>query len=91
MDQTVKFDDYVRIESLEEYVLVEQSRTWVQTANRQKDSTWSTAFFSDPAGAVKFRSLGVELSLGEIYAGVDFPEATQTPVVADEPVSTGFE
>lgn len=73
MDQTVKFDDYVRIDSLEEYVIVEQNRMWIQTATRQKDGTWLTAFFSDPAGAVIFKSLRVELPLAEIYAGVEFP------------------
>jgi Uma2 family endonuclease len=76
IDRGGKFTDYRRIDSLEEYFLVSQERAEVETFYRQPDGVWAigpTVVGQDQS--VKFRSLGIEISLSEIYAGIELPTA----------------
>jgi Uma2 family endonuclease len=76
-----KFDDYREITSLQEYFLVSQDRTRVQSFYRQSDGVW--AFGPSYTGlnqVVKFRSLAVEIPMTEIYAGVELPIAKKKVV-----------
>jgi len=73
-----KFDDYRRIPSLQEYFLVSQDRARVQAFYRQSDGVWAFGpSYTELNQTVKFRSLGIEIPLTEIYAGMEFP-TTQT-------------
>ena len=79
-DRGDKFSGYREIESFEEYVLISQSEASVQTFFRQKEGTWLAAFYSGMQAVVTIRSLGIELPMTEIYAGVEFqplPERVQ--------------
>ncbi len=81
-DAGEKFDDYRQILSLQEYVLVSQDRARVQSFYRQSDGVWAFGpSYVAMNQAVKFRSLGCEIPLNEIYLGVEFPSA---PVRAPE-------
>ncbi len=64
-DQGPKFHQYRRLDALEEYVVVAQDRRLVSVSRRVGD-LWS---FVDRAGGerVELRSLGVELSVDELY------------------------
>ncbi len=73
-DQGAKFMKYRSLESFQEYVLVSQTVALVETFFRQPDGVWLFSPFAGVDGVVKLRSLGVELRLGDIYAGVQFPE-----------------
>ena len=76
-DRGEKFDDYREIESLREYILVSQDQLRVQTFYRQSDGVWAFGpSYSDLNQAVKFRSLGIEIPLKEIYAGIQLPPPT---------------
>ena len=72
-DWADKFYDYMRIETLREYVLVSQDRPRVHTFYRQSDGVWAIGpFFARQEESLKFRSLNIELPLSEIYGGVAF-------------------
>jgi Uma2 family endonuclease len=74
-DRGEKFQDYLRIESLQEYVLVSQDQPRVETFFRQPDGTWAFAYFEGLETVAKFRSVGVDVALREVYAGITFPAA----------------
>jgi len=66
------------IESLEEYILVSQHKPRMETYLRQRDGTWSFAYFDGMATIARVRSLGIELALADIYTGVTFPPDGET-------------
>jgi Uma2 family endonuclease len=69
-----KFDDYRQIPSLQEYFRVSQDRARVQSFYRQSDGVWALGpSYTNLNQSVKFRSLGVEIPLVDIYAGVELP------------------
>ena len=84
-DRGKKFDAYREIESLREFVLVEQARAGIQTFYRQNDGTWLFAAYNDLAATVPLRSLGIDLPLSEVYAGVGFDPPPPAP--ADPPAN----
>lgn len=71
-DRTVKFDAYRRIESLQEYILVEQDEPRVESFLRQEDGAWSFESAAGTDAVLRVRSLELELPLAELYAGVTF-------------------
>ena len=73
-DLGVKFDDYRQIPSLQEYFLISQDRPRVQSFYRQSDGVWAFGPSSTQMNqAMKFRSLDIEISLTDVYAGVQLP------------------
>lgn len=78
-DRGEKFTRYRQLESLQEYVLVSQSRPQVETYFRNPDGTW---LFSPSIGMekiVRLRSLEIEIPMTEIYAGAEFPPEEVEP------------
>ncbi len=71
-DRGDKFTQYRDIESFEEYVLISQDRPNVESWLRQPDGAWSIATHTTLDATAKIRSLGVEISMTEIYAGVEW-------------------
>jgi Uma2 family endonuclease len=74
-----KFKHLRDIASLREYVIVRQDYVEVSTYLRHDDGSWKLAFHTDPAGRVPLASVGIELSMAEIYDGVTFPIADPQP------------
>jgi Uma2 family endonuclease len=73
LDHGPKFRHYLECPSLEEYVLVAQDSVHVQSYFRQGDGTWLFSPVMEMGGTSKLRSLGIELPLADVYAGVEFP------------------
>ena len=72
-DRGGKFALYRDVPSLAEYVLVSQRGPAIDTFRRGADGSW---VFSPSAGlgaAAKLPSVGIELPLAEVYAGINFP------------------
>ena len=69
-DRGDKFNHYRRIESLEEVILIGREKPAAQGFWRQDDGTWSLAAWEGADVAVQVRCLGLELPLGELFAGV---------------------
>jgi len=75
-DRFDKFDDYMRIDSLQEYILVAQDRMRVKSFYLQSDGIWAIGpTHAEPDASVTLRSLGISIPLTEIYAGIDFYRA----------------
>ena len=79
IDRLLKFDRYLTIESLQEYMLVGQTGPYMQTFFRHADGTWVMTPASGRDAVAKLRSLEVELPLAEVYAGVEFPPEPGQP------------
>jgi Uma2 family endonuclease len=73
-DREDKFLVYQAIESFKEYLLVERDRPHVTRYVRQPDNQWLRADVIGLESSIKLESLGVTLSLSEIYRMIQFPE-----------------
>jgi Uma2 family endonuclease len=74
-DRAEKFVQYLRLESLQEYVLISQQTAHVEVYLRQDEGAWQFLYFEGRDATAKLQSIGVNLPLSEIYAGVEFPPA----------------
>jgi Uma2 family endonuclease len=69
-DLDTKFEDYRKLDSLEEYVLVFQNTQQVECCRRTADNTWETVVYK-AGDAVALKSLGLEFDIAELYRGLD--------------------
>ena len=73
-DRGDKFDSYRAIPSLEEYVMISQDRANMESWLRQPSGDWSIISTKGLEAVAKVRCLGIELSMADIYAGVEWPD-----------------
>jgi len=74
-DEIDKLLAYTAIRSVREYLVVCEERCVVRMFfRRQAEETWSVRLYTRPADLVVLESCGCQLTLAEIYAGVEFPE-----------------
>lgn len=72
-DKSGKFLLYEQLPSFQEYVLVEQNYSRVESWFRLNEHSWDKTVQTDQAATIKLRSVNVSLSLSEIYEHVTFP------------------
>jgi len=72
-DRGKKLEKYIRIPSLEQYVLISQDEPRVDTYLRHSDGSWTFNIATGIGASVSFRSLNIAIPLAEIYTGIDFP------------------
>jgi Uma2 family endonuclease len=77
-DRGEKFNRYRDIPSLQEYVLVSQVMPQIQTFLRQPEGAWLLRVYEGMDAKAQLASLNVEVPLGEVYAGVEFPVASES-------------
>jgi len=70
-DQGDKFHRYQTIESLQEYLLVEQDKSRVMLYTRQEDH-WEFREVNGLANNISLKSVGVTLALADVYALIEF-------------------
>jgi Uma2 family endonuclease len=70
-DRGEKFEQYRKLASLAEYVLIAQDRPHVELFARQADGSWVLSETNDPQQAIDLAAIGCRLELAEIYAKVD--------------------
>ena len=71
-DRQDKFDSYSRIPSLQDYLLVWADTIKVAHYTRQEDG-WLLRNYTAPDDVVRLPSIGVELPLERLYAGMNVP------------------
>jgi len=71
-DRGLKFQHYRTIESLQDYVLVNQTKMRVEQFTRRADGTWTMRDLSNGADELQLGPAGIRISLQQIYAGVTF-------------------
>ena len=67
-DRGDKFDQYRRIESLREYILVSQEAYRADQYVRQNDTQWLLTEFHRAEDVIRLSSINCELALKELYA-----------------------
>jgi Uma2 family endonuclease len=81
-DRGKKFDHYRQLPSLKEYLLVSQDCPKVERFARNPDGTWTLTIASGLDQSLDLPSIGVRLSLAEVFDKVDFsaePAPTSQP------------
>lgn len=73
-DRGEKMLAYRTLDSLQEYILVSQSKPIVEQYTKTADGNWIHKATIGLKSAVRFESVEVELSLEEIYQRVEFEE-----------------
>ena len=71
-DRGGKFEEYRRIESFKEYLIVAQGRPYVEHHVRG-NHFWTMREYRELGEAVPLDSIQVHLPLAEIYLGIMFP------------------
>jgi Uma2 family endonuclease len=66
-DRGEKREDYFKVASLQDYVLVSQNRHHAEHYTRQKDNVWLFRIYEDLADIVELSSIKAEISLEMIY------------------------
>jgi len=71
-DRGLKFQHYRTIESLKDYILVDQNQIRIEQYTRQADSTWTLRDYQRLDEELKIDSIGVSIALNGIYERVEF-------------------
>lgn len=66
-DRSDKAEDYFRLESLQDYILVSQYRVRVEHFSRQKNNVWTLNIYEDLTDALELNSINCRISLSLIY------------------------
>jgi Uma2 family endonuclease len=72
-DRGEKFDDYRAIASLDEYVLIRQKQPVVEVFRRRDDGSWLYRVYEGIETTARLESIGVDVALADVFAGVTFP------------------
>jgi len=73
-DRGFKFEQYMKIEALQEYVLVAQSKPRVEIFRRQPDGDWMLRTVEGLEGSCRLESVNCSIPMSRIYAKVNFGE-----------------
>ncbi len=69
-DYGEKFQKYMTLDTLQEYVLVNQYRPIVQVFNRQNAEMWGTKVLKGLEAVLHLQSLDLDISLADIYYNI---------------------
>ena len=74
-DRGVKFQHYRTIDSLKDYILVDQDQVRIEHYSRETDNTWTLHDHEKLNDELKIASVGVSVPLSRIYDRVELPGA----------------
>jgi Uma2 family endonuclease len=76
IDRREKLKVYQQIPSIKEYLIIEQEKVHIELHRRQPDGNWLTHFYNkgDFDEKIEFQSVGMEITLDEIYRRVKFEQ-----------------
>jgi Uma2 family endonuclease len=75
-DHNEKLDEYLRIESVQDYVLIAQHEAKVEVYSRQHSGRWLYTPLKRLDAMLELHSIGCVLPLETLYAKVNFEQAT---------------
>ena len=76
-DRGLKFEQYRKLESLQEYLLVSVDRISAELFTRQADGRWLLRAATRLEDTLALQSVGARMALADVYEKVDFPEASK--------------
>ena len=71
-DRRGKYDLYRMLPSFKEYVLIDSKKAFVETRFREEEDLWRIKTETKMENSVSLRSLGVSISMEDIYENIDF-------------------
>ncbi|RME45062.1 MAG: Uma2 family endonuclease [Chloroflexi bacterium] len=71
-DRGKKFEFYRTLETLKEYVLIDQERIHVEHYRLLEEGRWLLTVFDDEAGTLTLESIGIEIPVSDMYERVDW-------------------
>lgn len=71
-DQNEKFKHYRSIADLQEYVLINQYQVEVQQYTKTNDGFWLYRAYESIEETVSFDAIATQITLAEIYEGIEF-------------------
>lgn len=71
-DRGDKFFIYELLPSFCEYVIIEQNKPHVETWYREDENTWKKSVKNEIEDAIVLKSLGITISLSDIYDNIEF-------------------
>ena len=72
-DRLGKFELYKELPSFQEYVLIHTKKYAVETRFREEPDLWRIRTETNIENAVSLRSLGISISMADIYENIVFP------------------
>ena len=71
-DRGRKFFFYRQIPSFKEYILVDSTKPFVEISRQEENGAWKFETISDPDGQLFISSIGISISMAEVYRNVSF-------------------
>jgi Uma2 family endonuclease len=65
---------YKQVKSLKEYVIIAQDRCHIEVFRRQRADRWQWEVLTEPNDELRLESVGLTLSLAQVYRRVKFPQ-----------------
>lgn len=72
--KTDKMEEYKTIESVVEYVMIDQNKPYLNINRRISETKWEEEIFTSLNDQVKLESLNTNISLSEVYEGINWNE-----------------
>ncbi|ARV62741.1 hypothetical protein BZZ01_32535 [Nostocales cyanobacterium HT-58-2] len=73
-DREGKFHGYKTISSLVEYVLIDQTRIYIEQYSKTAKKRWSICEYDEEDESITLSSIPFQISLADVYNKVKFPE-----------------
>jgi Uma2 family endonuclease len=71
-DRGFKFEQYRRLRSLKDYIVIAQDRVHLEHSTRQDDDSWVLREKSDGNASIKLDSIACAFTIAEAYRSVEF-------------------
>ncbi len=84
IDRTEKLSAYKQIKSLKEYVIVSQDAVRIDVYRRMRGDRWQWELLSDVSEELRLESVGLTLSVAQIYRRVKFPARPKQRLIVPE-------
>ncbi len=76
-DCSKKFEAYRTIPTVEEYLLLDQTRRYIEHFSKTDNKRWSFAEYNESDEAIALASVSFEIAVADIYNKVNFEEVDQ--------------
>jgi Uma2 family endonuclease len=73
-DRSKKFEAYRTIPTFEEYLLIDQTRNYIEHFSKTDNKRWSFCEYDESDDAIALASVSFEISLADIYNKVNFAQ-----------------
>jgi Uma2 family endonuclease len=71
-DRTSKFTEYKTLESFQEYVLIDQNQSYIETYFKEEPNKWQGTDYKEMSDIIHFKSIDCSISFTDIYRNIAF-------------------